>query len=74
MSNSLDEMLQIRLILNILFGALVEVLRLQDTKLMLENTTHKIVWNPSLIDFQSVGIGTWKSTGYIPNSEGSIRY
>lgn len=37
-----------------------------------QNTTHKFVWNPSFIEFQSVGIGTWKHNGYIPKPGGAL--
>jgi hypothetical protein len=37
-----------------------------------QNTTHKFVWNPSFIKFQSVGIGTWNHTGYIPKIGGAL--
>ena len=37
-----------------------------------QNTTHKFVWSPSSINFQSVGIGTWNYNGYIPTPKGVL--
>jgi hypothetical protein len=41
-----------------------------ETKSM--NTIHKFIWRPTYLDIESVGIGSWRHTGYIPKPGGVL--